>query len=169
MRYIHVRAKYGMHFVIASDHTYIDEWLFDANDINIVGCPEERHKCLHSFAGNSSFCQAHAFEVLTPTSTYRQGIICMFYLSKFIPSNILSSNVIFCNFVYNANGIFKSWEFYRSLPFAGNKCSIHVFLPGAYVHVILPGTCRHRQLRARRALLLYIVYGGSALLVLSWR
>ena len=37
----------------------------------------------HRFAGNSSFCQAQAFEVLTPTPTYRQFVICMFYLSKF--------------------------------------------------------------------------------------
>ena len=29
------------------------------------------------------FCQAHAFEVLTPTLTYRQFIICWFYLWKF--------------------------------------------------------------------------------------
>ena len=40
----------------------------------IGGCPVEQH---------ASFCQAHAFDVLTPTSTYRQFIICMFYLSKF--------------------------------------------------------------------------------------
>ena len=46
----------------------------------IVGCPAERHERMHCFARNSSFCQAHAFEDLSPTSTYRQ---LMFYLSKF--------------------------------------------------------------------------------------
>ena len=38
---------------------------------------------VHRFARNSSFCQVHAFEVLPPTSTYRQFIICMFNLLKF--------------------------------------------------------------------------------------
>ena len=31
----------------------------------------------------SSFCQVYVFEVLTPTSTYRQFIIYMFYLLNF--------------------------------------------------------------------------------------
>ena len=51
--------------------------------IHVVGCPTERAQRIHCFAGNSSFCQAHAFEVLKPTSTYRKFIICRFYLSKF--------------------------------------------------------------------------------------
>ena len=48
------------------------------------------------------------------------------------PSKILSSNIISCNFIYNANGIFKSWEFYHSRPSAGNKKSVHIisFLDG---------------------------------------
>ena len=39
------------------------------------------------------------------------------------------------------NGSFKSWEFYRSHPFAENKQSIHIFsfLPGAHAHVVLRG------------------------------
>ena len=32
--------------------------------------------------GNSSFCQTHTLKVLTPTSTYRQFIICMSYFVK---------------------------------------------------------------------------------------
>ena len=35
------------------------------------------------FAGNLSFCQAHTFKELSPTLTYCQFIICMFYFSKF--------------------------------------------------------------------------------------
>ena len=72
-------------------------------------------------ARNPSFWQAHAFEVLTSTSTYRQFIICMF-----IPSKILSSNIISCTFIYNANRISKSWEFYRSRPFARNEQSVQL-------------------------------------------
>ena len=34
----------------------------------VIGCPAERRECMHRFARNSSFCQAHAFEVLTPIS-----------------------------------------------------------------------------------------------------
>ena len=37
-----------------------------------------------------------------------------------------SSNIISCNFIYNANGIFKLWEFYRSRPSARNKQSVHI-------------------------------------------
>ena len=113
--------------------------------INIVGCPAERHERLHSFAGNSSFCQAHAFEVLTPTSTYRQCIICMFYLSKFIPSKILSSNVIFCNFVYNANGFLNHGSLNHSVTsFCREQvqhshfqfsCRAHTFMSFCQAHV----------------------------------
>ena len=51
----------------------------------------------------------------------------LFVSQNFIPSMILPSNImIFCNFIYNANGIFKSWKFYCSRPSAGNKQSIHI-------------------------------------------
>ena len=46
-----------------------------------------------------------------------------FIFRHFIPSKILSSNSIPCNFIYNTNGKFKLWEFYHSHPFAGNKQS----------------------------------------------
>ena len=49
---------------------------------HIIGCPAEHCERMCRFAENSSFCQAHAFEVLTPTSTYRQFTICMFYFLK---------------------------------------------------------------------------------------
>ena len=99
---------------------------------------------VHHFVGNSSFCQAHVFKVLTPTSNYHKFLICMlfyFYVicKNFIPSKILSSNII----SYNANGIFKLWELYHSHLFAGNKQSSHiVFLLGVHVHVVLLGNTR---------------------------
>ena len=40
---------------------------------------------------------------------------------------ILASNIISCNFIYDANGIFKSWGFYRSRPSARNKQCVHIF------------------------------------------
>ena len=49
-----------------------------------------------------------------------------FICQNFIPSKILSSNFISCNLIYNPNGIFKSWEFYRSCPSAGNKQRVHI-------------------------------------------
>ena len=93
---------------------------------HIIGCPDEWSERMHSFAGNSSFCQAHEFEVLTPTSTYCQflSFVC-FICQSFIPSKILSSNIISCN-VYYTNRIFKSWEFYHSCPSAGNNQSVHI-------------------------------------------
>ena len=112
--------------------------------------PEEHRERMRRFAWNSSFCQAHAFEVLTPTctSTYRHIIICMFYSSKFhMIKQDLSSNIISCNFIYN--GIFKSWGVLTFTSF-WRKQAKHshclVFLPGAHVHVVLPSTqwlCSH--------------------------
>ena len=66
-----------------------------------------------------------------------------FVCRNFIPSKILSSNIISCNFIYNAIGIFQSQEFYRSHLLAGNKQSIHIvifFLLGVCVHIVLLGT-----------------------------
>ena len=67
-------------------------------------------------------------KLLTPTSTYRQFNNRLHFLigRNFIPSKILSSNNISCNFIFNANWIFKSLTFYRSHPSAGNKQSIHI-------------------------------------------
>ena len=92
----------------------------------ITGCLEEWRESTCRFARNSSFCQVHAFDVLTPTSTYHQFIICMFICRNFIPSTILSSNIISCNYICSANGIFKLWEFYHSCPSARNKQSVHI-------------------------------------------
>ena len=64
------------HSVHSGDRLYILE-------SRIVGCPEEQCERMYCFVRNSSFCPAHAFEVLTSTSFYRQFIICTFYLSKF--------------------------------------------------------------------------------------
>ena len=49
----------------------------------LLGAQQNDVKAQVALPGTRSFCQAHAFEVLTPTSTYRQFIICMFYLLKF--------------------------------------------------------------------------------------
>ena len=88
-----------------------------------IRCPEERHECRRRFAGNSLFWQAHAFEVLAPTSTYRWFIICVFYLSKFHTKQGFVFNIIFYN---SASGIFELWEFYHSHPFAWNKQNLHI-------------------------------------------
>ena len=61
--------------------------------------------------------------LLQPTANL---LIVRFIGRNFIPSKILSSNIISYNFINNANGIFKLWGFYRSCPSAGNKQSIHV-------------------------------------------
>ena len=50
----------------------------------------------------------------------------LYVCQNFIPSKILSSNIISCNLIYNANGIFKLWEFYCSCPSARNKQSVHI-------------------------------------------
>ena len=99
-----------------------------------------------SFCRKLSFCQAHAFEVLTPTSTYRQFIIDVYFICQnVIPSKILSSNIIFCIFMSNANGIFKLWEFYHSHPFAGNKQSIYIVcFPAGCMHVFTSFCRAHR-------------------------
>ena len=110
---------------------------------SFVGCPEERHERTCRFARKSSFCQEHAL-ALTPTSTYRQLIICMFICRNLIPSKDLPSNITSWNIIYNANRIFKSWEFHHSHPLPGTSKAItpSVFLPGARVHVVVPGTPR---------------------------
>ena len=82
---------------------------------HIIVCLAKGRKRTHCFDRNSSFCQVHVFEVLIPTSSYRQFIICTcFICQNFIPSKILSVNIS-CNFIYN--GIFIFWQFYGSRPF----------------------------------------------------
>ena len=71
------------------------------------------------FARNSSFCQAHAFEVLTIYHLY-------VLLSKFHTKQDFVFKYVSCNFIYNSNGIFKLWEFDLSHPFAGNKQSAYI-------------------------------------------
>ena len=57
----------------------------------------------------------HLLQTITNLS-----VVC-FICRNFIPSRILSSNIISCNFIYNDNGIFKSWEFYHSCPLPGTS------------------------------------------------
>ena len=75
--------------------------------------------------GNSSFCQAQAFEVLTPTPTYRQFVICLFYLSKFHTKH---------DFVFR----YHILQFYLHCKWG--FLIMGVFLSGALVDVLLPGT-----------------------------
>ena len=83
--------------------------------VSFVGCPAERRKRKRRFAWNSSFWQAHAYAILSPTSTY--PIVC-FICRNFVPNKMLSSTLS-CNLIYNASGLWKSWsEFYRLLYFA---------------------------------------------------
>ena len=93
--------------------------------------------------GTHRYARCMHFEVLTPTSTYRQFIICIFYLSKFHTNElkILPSDIISFNFIYSANGIFKWWEFYLSCPSAGNKQTVHVVSFACRAHT-LTSFCR---------------------------
>ena len=91
------------------------------------GAQQNGINAMHCFAGNSAFCQAHVFKVLThvlqPIASL--SFVCII-CQHFIPSKNLSSNITFCNFIYSANGILKLWEFYHSCPFAKNKQSIYI-------------------------------------------
>ena len=107
---------------------------------HIVGCLAEWRKCMHHFARNSSFCQAHAFEVLTPTSTYCQFFIC----KKFIPSKTLSSNpAILCTMLigFLNPGSLSFLSFCREQVF--KAFTLSVFLTGAHICVLLLGTQRY--------------------------
>ena len=72
-------------------------------------------------AGISSFCQAHAFQSGHLLQLIANSSFVWFIRRNFIASQILSSKIISWNFICNAKGILKSWECYRSRPFAGNK------------------------------------------------
>ena len=78
------------------------------------------------FAGNSSFCQVHAFKsghLLHPFANL--SFVC--FICQILYQGRFSFQIfISWNFIYNAKGIFKSWEFYCSHPFAGNKQSVPI-------------------------------------------
>ena len=97
------------------------------NDVNAT---------LGTDAGNSSFCQVHAFKFGHLLQLIANWSFVRFICQNFIASQNMSSNIISWNFIYNAKGILKLWECYCSRPFAGNKRarSHSVFLPGARVH-----------------------------------
>ena len=105
-------------------------------------CPAERRERTHHFAGNSSFCQAHAFEVLSlATSTYQQSIICMFHLSKFHTKQDFVFEypaVLFTMLMGVLNC--GSFIFHTLLLGTSKPFTLSVFLPGAHIHVLLPGT-----------------------------
>ena len=95
-----------------------------------IGCPAEWYTHKRRFAGNSSFRQAHAFEVLSPIWTYP---IVRFICRNFVPNKM--SSTISCDFIYNASGILKSWSFivYVIIPAAIKAFALSVFLPGVCV------------------------------------
>ena len=121
------------------------EWLC-VEFIQIVGCPAERRECMCRFAENLSFYQAHAFEVLTPTPTYRQFIICTFYLSKFHNQarfclQISYPTILFTMLMGFLNG--GSFIIHVLLPGTRKVFTLSGFLPGTCAHVLQPGTQRN--------------------------
>ena len=104
-------------------------WL-QCNTIHFIGCSAEWCEHMHSFAGNShDHCYAkcmclksgHLYFNLSPMNNLHALFIEISYQAWFCLQNIIS-----CNFIYNANGILKSWEFYHSCPSAGNMQSIGI-------------------------------------------
>ena len=88
---------------------------------NIIMCPAEGHDLMRRSAGNASFCEIwHLVQPITDWS-----FVCL-VCWNFIPSKVLSLNIISCNSIYNANRSFKLWEFYRSRSSAGNKQIMHI-------------------------------------------
>ena len=101
---------------------------------------------MHRFAGNSSFCQAHVFEVWTPNSAYHQFIICMFsfneisYQAKFC-LQISHPAILFTmlmGFLNHGNFIVDAL-----LPGTSKAFTLSVFLPGTHIYILLPGTQRN--------------------------
>ena len=115
--------------------------------IDNIGCPEERCERMRRFAGNSSFCQAYALEVLTSTSTYRQLIIFMFlfviisYQARFClqisyPAILFTMLVGFLNHGNFIVDILLS-ETSKAFTLSGS-------LPGASIHIVLLSTQRYK-------------------------
>ena len=97
-------------------------WLYILDTKSLL--PHEQQNNMHAHIVLPRTHRSARFEVLTPTSTYSQLIICMFFFLKF---NTKQDFVfISCNFKYNVYVIFKLWGFYHSHPSAGNKQSIYI-------------------------------------------
>ena len=99
-------------------------------------------------AGNS-FCQAHAFQSGHLLQLITNSSFVWFIGQNFIASQILSSKIISWNFICNAKGIFKSWWVLSFTTFCWEQAhafTLSVFLPGAHVHVVLPGTQQIMQM-----------------------
>ena len=94
--------------------------------LHIVWCLEERCERTCGFAGNSLIWSTCIWSLDTYFNQSPIYHLYVFIFRNFIPSKILSSNVISHNFIFNAKAIFRSWEFYRSHPFAGNRQSVHI-------------------------------------------
>ena len=91
-----------------------------------LSCVPGRRRLTHT-----SFCLelivlSGACVVLTPSSSYRQVIMCMSHLLKFHTNQDFDFKYHILYIMYNTNRIFNSWELYRSRPSAGNKQSIRI-------------------------------------------
>ena len=92
--------------------------LFTLWVVYFVGCPAEWYERTHPFA----------MYALTPTSTYSHFIIiCTFYFPKYHTKQDFVFKYHILQFIYNANRIFKSWEFDHSPPSSRNKQSVVSF------------------------------------------
>ena len=84
-----------------------------------LGAWQNKMNIMHGFAANSLFCKVHAcvcldtYFNLSPRFQLDVLYIKISYQARFCLQIIIS-----CSFIYNPNGIFKSWVFYRSHPFA---------------------------------------------------
>ena len=120
------------HFLFSYYYLSLYNWTSLCSSKHIIGYPAGWCERMCRFAGNSSFCQGNAFEVLTPFSTHGQFIICMFYLLTFHTKQDFVFKNHILPFYIHCYGIFKLWEYYRLCPSAESKQSIHFvsFLDG---------------------------------------
>ena len=118
---------------------------------DFFGFLTERCECTLRFAWESLFCQVHAFEVCMYTYFNLLPInhLNVFVCRNFIPSKILSSNIISCNIIYSAIRILKSWGFYLSRPSAGNKQNVHIVSFSCQA-------CTHSRPSARHTIICFI-------------
>ena len=63
------------------------------------------------------------------------NLLPIYYLYVLFVKISYQPNIISCNFIYNANGIFKLWEFYCSHPLAGSRQSADIVsFPAGHAH-----------------------------------
>ena len=84
--------------------------------------PAKGRERSHHAAWNSSFCQVHTFKGLTPTSTYGQFIICMFWGVKILYQARFCLQISYFAILFTM--LIGVLSF--CCPSAGNKQSIHI-------------------------------------------